>query len=113
MLTIHLDRIHILASVGIHAHEKIDKQPLYVSVVLTLNDENCSETDAISDTCDYSEVAQIILDLVDKQHYNLIETLACFIRNTLLEQKRIQQVVVTIEKPRAVPFAENTKVIAS
>lgn len=97
----------IEAKHGIHAHEKIHKQRFNISLELEVNTPKAFESDNIDDTVSYSWLRQTIIDIADKNSFDLIERLAQVILDEILVDKRIKQATLSIEKidvyPSGVP----------
>lgn len=86
------------AHVGIYPHEKGITQP----IVLHL--EICGNWSK-SHFLDYDKIIEKIHTVLAKQHYDLLESLADMIANTLLSDFPIQKLTLSIDKPQAVKQA--------
>ena len=95
--------LELMARVGIFEVEKRYVQRVVVSVDLTVIDEYDGVSDRLEDVVDYGRVVQAIRNIVDAQHFHLIETLAERIASASLEDRRIMSAIVTIEKPDILP----------
>ena len=67
-------------------------------------------SDDLNDTVNYKAVKKGILKLVEESGFQLIESLAENIADIALADDKIQQVVVTIDKPSALRFAKSSAV---
>jgi FolB domain-containing protein len=102
---IFIDRLTVNGSIGIYEHEKIDLQPIVVSVRCGyLVSENVSEI-----IC-YKEIADMIETLIKKEHIDYVEELAERIASLCLLHERAQEVTVRVEKPKAIPSARSAGV---
>lgn len=112
----HIDSVHVDsvlieglsldASIGVFEWEKQIKQGLVFDVALYGDFSKAAKSDAIQDTVDYSAVCSAIQEILQQQHYNLLEYLAERIARTILDGFTITAVGLTIYKPGAVT---NTK----
>ena len=93
--------LEIIASVGVLEHEKRYEQRISISADLFVRDDYDGVSDRLADVVDYSSVVDGIVRLVQREHVNLIETLAERIAAHCLTDDRIEQVRVRIEKPDA------------
>ena len=87
-------------------------QEFWVDVDLEVDVARASASDDLTQTIDYSAVAQQVHELITGQPVNLIETLADRIAHTCLNHALASAVTVTVYKPQApisVPF-ENVSV---
>ncbi len=86
---------------GVNEHEKSTPQPFRVSINLTLDANRAIATDDVDDTINWSQVRKMIKGVVETRSFNLVERLASDILNAVLEEPRILQAAVTVEKPEA------------
>jgi dihydroneopterin aldolase len=95
--------LEIVASVGVFEHEKRYEQPIVVSIDLVVSDTYDGVSDRLANVLDYSKVVDGISRLVQREHVNLIETLAERIATHCLTDGRVESVRVRIEKPEVMP----------
>nr|MCW1079550.1 dihydroneopterin aldolase [Streptococcus anginosus] len=58
-------------------------------------------TDSLRDAVDYSAVAAAIVDVIEGEPVNLIETLAARVAEAALAFEAVREVEVTVHKPQA------------
>jgi 7,8-dihydroneopterin aldolase/epimerase/oxygenase len=111
------DRIALIGlelegGIGVHPHEQGIAQRLIVDVELEVQGlGQVAQSDVLTATIDYDEVAEIAREVVHSRHHNLIETVADKIARQVVElDARIGQVTVRVEKPGAVPGARTVLV---
>tara|TARA_B100000427_G_scaffold8477_1_gene7523 strand:+ start:333 stop:710 length:378 start_codon:yes stop_codon:yes gene_type:complete len=104
-LSIDVKGIKSYGKHGVYTEEKKEEQLFLVDVKLMLEDTKESQ-DSLEETINYETITQLIIDLVKKESFNLIETLA----KKLLEEieqlgnetsviKVIKGISVTVHKP--------------
>ena len=104
-LSIDVKGIKAYGKHGVYTEEKKEEQLFLVDVSLSFEDIKESE-DLLEETINYEIIVQLIIDLVKKESFNLIETLA----KKLLEEieqlgnktsviKAIKGISVTVHKP--------------
>ena len=104
-LSIDVKGIKAYGKHGVYTEEKKEEQLFLVDVKLMLEDTKESQ-DSLEETINYETIIQLIIDLVKKESFNLIETLA----KKLLEEieqlgnktsviKVIKGISVTVHKP--------------
>ena len=104
-LSIDVKGIKAYGKHGVYTEEKKEEQLFLVDVKLMLEDTKESQ-DSLEETINYETITQLIIDLVKKESFNLIETLA----KKLLEEieqlgnktrvlKVIKGISVTVHKP--------------
>lgn len=107
--SIVLSGIEVVATHGVLAAEKSKPQPFVVDVSIGLDLSLPGESDDLSDTIDYGQVAQEIHDIVQVHSFNLIEKIAVEIAEKIIEDPRVVDISVTVHKPEApiaVPFSD-------
>ncbi|MGG5172494.1 dihydroneopterin aldolase [Pseudarthrobacter sp. J1738] len=109
MDTISLSGIAAVGHHGVFDFERRSGQPFLVDVELYTDFTAAAETDDLTLTAHYGEVAERIKAMVTGEPLNLIETLAVRIAKDLLENYSVDGVSVTVHKPKApieVPFGD-------
>ena len=109
---IRLTGLHGRGYHGVLESEREAGQEFWVDVDLEVDVARASASDDLTQTVDYSAVAQQVHELITGQSVNLIETLADRIAHTCLNHALVSAVTVTVYKPQApisVPF-ENVSV---
>lgn len=111
----NLDKIHIRdlklkCIIGINDNERIDKQDVIINVILYADLKKASRSDDINDSVDYKIIKKNIILFVEKSTFFLIEKLADQIANLCLENKKVQRVDITLDKPKALRFARSVAV---
>jgi dihydroneopterin aldolase len=99
---------------GVFGHERAEGQPFVVDVVLGLDASKAAASDDLADTVDYGMLAQEVVELIEGEPVDLIETLAQRIADRCLDEHLVDEVEVTVHKPQApvpVPFDDVTVTI--
>ena len=95
---------------GVYEEERREKHDVVVSIVLTADLRVAGRTDRIEDAPDYREIKKRVLHLIELSHFYLAEALAEAIAAECLENKKILEVRVRVEKPSALRFAKSVGV---
>lgn len=90
------------ADIGIYGWEKSIKQKVRIDVDMAWDNRIPAASDDIKDTLNYKTAAQSIAQLVESQHYDLVEKLAEDIASMLMQDMNVPWVRVTLGKPKAV-----------
>ncbi|MEO6117217.1 MAG: dihydroneopterin aldolase [Pseudolysinimonas sp.] len=94
---------------GVLAHERANGQLFLIDVVVHLSLREAGDSDELSATIDYGELAGRIASAVESDPVDLIETVAERVAALVLEYPRAMLAEVTVHKPSApitVPFAD-------
>jgi len=97
--------------IGIYPEEREKKQDVVINIELgCLSFLNAAEADHIDEAVNYKTITKDIIQLVEPSSYQLIETLAEKIAQRCLEDQRVLQAKVSIDKPGALRFARSVAV---
>lgn len=109
---ITLKGIHGFGFHGVFDFEKIEGQDFYVDIELEADLSAASKSDLLADSIDYGILTAIAREAIEKLRFDLIERLAGFIADTILENfPTISSIGVTVHKPSA-PVKESVADIA-
>lgn len=86
---------------GVLPTERIQGQKFLVSLEIFMDFAKPAETDRLGDTICYVKLYERIKKLVQRERYNILETLAEKIADIVLEDPQALEVVVLIKKPWA------------
>ncbi|MFG1920554.1 dihydroneopterin aldolase [Cryptosporangium sp. NPDC048952] len=86
---------------GVFDFERRDGQPFVVDVVLELDTRKAAETDDVTDTVHYGELASRLAEVVTGEPVNLLEKLVARLADVCLDDPRVSAAEVTVHKPKA------------
>ena len=107
---IYIRDLALRCIIGIYPEERREKQDVTINVVMSCDLRKAGRSDDLNDTVDYKSIKKAILKLVEESHFLLIESLAENIADIALADQKVEQVVVTIDKPGALRFARSSAV---
>ena len=96
--------------IGIHEHEKTEKQKIKFNIVVTVNQNTVPDEKDIKSIVDYEKITNKLENLVKNKKYNFLESLAEDSFKEIFEDKRINSVEIKIEKPDAIKNADSVGV---
>ena len=88
-------------SIGVSEEERRKKQKIGIDVELFLSTRKAAKTDSIKNTINYSEVYNLLKNIVEKNNCRLIEKMAENISEQILSKYSVEKVIVKIKKPEA------------
>lgn len=94
---------------GVLPHERANGQPFVVDLHVCTDFAAATSADDLTKTIDYSVLANEVVDIIQGEPCDLIETVAVAIANQMLTHQRVARVTVTVHKPQApvgVPVAD-------
>lgn len=108
---IYLRDLKIECVIGIYDWERRIKQALYIDLDMAADIARAAKTDSIRDTLDYKAVAKRLQQFVGESQFQLVETLAERIAETVLTEFQVPWVRVRINKKGAVRGADGVGVM--
>jgi dihydroneopterin aldolase/D-erythro-7,8-dihydroneopterin triphosphate epimerase len=96
--------------IGVTPEERREKQDVLITVTLAADLAAVGKSDRIEDAINYRPLKKRILALAERSEYHLIEALAERVAAECLEDSRIREVLVSVEKPSALRFARTVGV---
>lgn len=108
--SIFIENLSFLASIGVFEWEKQFEQKLELDIELSTDIRPAAANDDLNLTLNYAAISELVINLAQSQHHDLIETLAEKIAARLLQEFNTQQVSLTLRKPSAVPAAASVGV---
>jgi dihydroneopterin aldolase len=88
----------LAALIGVHRHEKDGRQRVRINLDMEVVEGDQSTQDRLSDVVCYEDVVTATRTIVTAGHINLVESLAELIANRCLEDQRVKNVRVRVEK---------------
>lgn len=108
---IRIEGLEVRCVIGVNAHERVQTQPLLVSLELELGLERAGLSAHLGDTCDYARIAEEITALLHFRRYRLLEAAAEELAGMLLAvHPRVEVVRLHLDKPRALRRAKSAGV---
>lgn len=110
---VFVNRLALEASIGIHPHEKQAKQTVWISIDAGVLEDNRDMPEHIEQVVCYEDMCKTAMALVEDGHIDLVETLAERLADALMEDRRIMELRVQIEKPDAIAKAASVGIAIS
>jgi dihydroneopterin aldolase/D-erythro-7,8-dihydroneopterin triphosphate epimerase len=107
---IYIRNIRCRCIVGINPEEREKQQDIILNITLWTDLAKPGHTDNIADTVDYKELKKRVLELAETSAFFLIERLAQEVASLCLEDCRVSQAQVSVDKPGALRFADSVAV---
>ena len=107
MNTISLVDLEITCIIGIHPNERVQEQNVYLDINLDVDIGDSTFSDDITETIDYTIIAELATQLAISKKYKLIESFCFDLTNLFLDTfKIIKKSNITVKKPNALPKAK-------
>jgi FolB domain-containing protein len=92
---------------GISAEERREKQEVLTTITLGTDLRLPGRSDRFEDTVDYRVIKKRLLEAIENSQFSLVEALAQALADLCLEDTRVHEVTVEVEKPSALRFARS------
>jgi len=96
--------------IGVNDWERSRPQNILINITMFTDTRPAAETDDLSDCINYSTMSKRVLAHAESVNRLTVEALANDLARICLEEKGVQKVIVSVEKPGAVRFAESVGV---
>ena len=96
---IFINNLVLTASIGVYEEEKNNKQKIIVNLEILLSNDTEPQSDNLEETQDYSQFRKCVVDIVDSQHFDLLEILTKKVHADISSNKFVVGVRVNISKP--------------
>ena len=100
----------VQAEIGVHRHEKRQRQPVRINIDLTVRETGQPIDDRLENVVDYETLVDGVRALIGAGHINLVETLAEQIAGLALSDNRVVATRVRVEKVKVMKDAESVGV---
>ena len=105
--TVFIKDFIIQEIIGIHEHEKTEKQKIKFNIVVNVNQNTVPDEKNIKSIVDYEKITNKLENLAKSKKYNFLESLAEDSFSKIFDDKRVNSVKIKIEKPDAIKNAES------
>ena len=96
--------------IGIRDWERKRAQDILINIILYTDTRQAAKTDTIDDCADYSKIAKQVQVHAENTGRFTVEALANDLAGICLQENNVTRVMVRVEKPGAVRFAESVGV---
>lgn len=103
---VFIENLRLDTFIGVNEWEQSVKQTLLLCLELNCDVKKAAANDRLTDTVDYTGIADRLTAFSSAHHFQLIETLAEQLAQLLLAEYAIQQVKITLRKPAALAQAD-------
>ena len=108
--TIRIEDLHLRTFIGILDGEKKEKQDVRIHVTIQYDVAKAINSDNIDYAIDYKTITKKIINKVESSRFALLEKLADTVLKIVMQNARIRQAHVRVDKPQALRFARTVSV---
>lgn len=107
---IRIEDLLLRTIIGFNAWERDKKQDVQINLYMEFDAKKAVETDRVEDTLDYKKIKKSVITLVESSCFNLLETLAHRILETVASDEKVIYAEVKVDKLHALRFARSVSV---
>jgi FolB domain-containing protein len=104
---IQIKDLFLRTIIGINEEERRNRQDVLINIVLYADTTAAGASDDIDDAVNYRTIIKRVIKLVEESEFYLVERMAAEIAAICLEDPRVEEVSVRVEKPGALRFARS------
>jgi len=112
-MIIRIKDLQLRAIIGCNDWEREKKQDITINVLMDCDNDEAITSDDIKDTTDYRVLTKEIIEKVEESEFFLIERLAGFILDIVMERRAVRYATVEVDKPHALRFSRSVSVEVS
>ena len=109
--TIFLHELRVQTVVGIWEWERKIRQTVSIDLEMAADIARAAKNDSIEDTLNYKSVAKRVKQFVEDSEFQLVETMAEKIAETVLAEFELPWIEVRVSKPGAIRGVKNVGVL--
>ena len=99
---VFIKNLEIEAIIGIYDFERTTPQKVVIDMEMSWDNLKAAKSENIDDALNYKLTAQKVIELVQSQHFDLVERLAEEIAAMLMKDMKVPWLRLTVGKPGAV-----------
>ncbi len=107
---IRIKNLLLRGIIGVNEDERINKQDISINLTLFTDFRQAALSDNIDDAVNYRSITKRVIKHVEDSADFLVEKLVTDISNIILTEFDVERVIVRVEKPGALRFAESVGV---
>ena len=94
-----ISQINVICSIGIHDFERAEKQRITVDLEVLLSADKEPQVDNIEQALNYDTIREMVIEIATSRHFDLQETLARTIFDTVQSLSTVDALMVRTAKP--------------
>jgi len=112
-MLIRIKNLRLKTIVGVNAWERQQAQEVVINIEIDFDGRKAVETDSLDETLDYRQIKKRILEFCASSKFFLLESLAQRLSDLVMEDSRVIEATVEVDKPGALRFADSVSVVCS
>ncbi|MBN1575877.1 MAG: dihydroneopterin aldolase [Chitinispirillaceae bacterium] len=113
LATARITNLRLDAVIGCNDWERNRTQEIVINLTMEFDPAEALAADRLGATLDYRAIKKKIIASVAASSFNLLESLTSHILNLVMEEPRVVRATVTVDKPKALRFADSVSITLS
>ena len=110
---ITIKNLSLRTIIGLNDWEREKKQDVIINASIECDISDAAGTDSIDNSVNYRSITKRLIADVEQSEFRLLETLADFILNIIMEDENVLAATVEVDKPHSLRFAESVSITVS
>ena len=110
MAKVRITDLLLRTIIGTNDWERKKKQDVIINISLEYDSRQSRKLDSIKTAVDYRSLTKRIVEQVESSQFFLLESLADFISKMIMENSKVKQTTVRVDKPHALRFARSVSI---
>lgn len=108
---VFIESLTVYTTIGVYDWEKTIKQKLVLDLEMAWDNQPAGQSDDVKFCLDYFVVSQSITSFIERNKFELIETVAERVAMLVIEQFSVEWLKIKVSKPDAIANAGNVAVL--
>ncbi|MFP4106942.1 MAG: dihydroneopterin aldolase [Phycisphaerae bacterium] len=110
-MLIRIKNLRLRTIIGVYDWEREHEQDVVINITLRFDGSKAVKSDDLNDTVDYKTMNKHIIAEVQKSSYELIEALAGRVLDLVMEDEKVLEATVEVDKPGVLRFTDSVSVV--
>jgi len=111
--TVQITNLRLDTMIGCNDWERTLTQEVVINVSMEFDPAEALSADRLDATLDYRAIKKKIVAGVTSSSFKLLESLTAYIVGLVMEERRVRHATVTVDKPKALRFADSVSITLS
>jgi len=111
--TVRITNLRLDVIIGCNDWERHRTQEVVINIAMQFDATEAVAGDMLDATLDYRAMKKKILASIKESSFNLLESLTAHVLGLVMENDRVVNATVTVDKPKALRFADSVSVTLS
>ncbi|MCE5272379.1 dihydroneopterin aldolase [bacterium] len=107
LVSLKIKNLRLRCVIGLNDWEREKKQDVVLNVELKYEAGAALAGDVVEEAVDYKKVSKRIITAVEATSYRMLESLAAAVLELVMQEPRVTEATVEVDKPHSLRFADS------